>query len=70
MLASSSGEAGAALEVIFCLYYRTWGWRFEDFMVGTLNEVQTGTVARPHDDYLANLLSITMMMNIRPSRAT
>ena len=26
----------------FCLHYRTWAWRFEDYMDGALNQVQTG----------------------------
>ena len=26
----------------FCLHYRTWAWRFEEYMVGALNELQTG----------------------------
>ena len=25
----------------FCLHYRTWAWRFEEFMVGALNDIQT-----------------------------
>ena len=26
----------------FCLHYRTWAWRFEDYMDGALSQVQTG----------------------------
>ena len=65
----STGVLCGAWGLIFCLYYRTWAWRFEDFMVGTLNEVQTGIMYLLAPTMIISLtcFSITMMMNIRPS---
>ena len=65
----STGVLCGAWGFTFCLHYRTWAWRFEDFMAGTLNEVQTGIMYLLASTMIISLtcFSITMMMNIRPS---
>ena len=54
----------------FCLHYRTWAWRFEDFMAGTLNEVQTGIMYVLASTMIISLVcfSITVMMNMPQTR--
>ena len=39
----------------FCLHYRTWAWRFEDYLMGTINETQLGVMY---------LLAATMVISI------
>ncbi|MFL2945338.1 MAG: hypothetical protein ACJZ66_00075 [Parvibaculales bacterium] len=65
----STGVLCGAWGFTFCLHYRTWAWRFEDFTAGTLNEAQTGIMYLLASTMIISLtcFSITMMMNIRPS---
>ena len=65
----SIGVLCGAWGFTFCLHYRTWGWRFEDFMVGTLIEVQIGILFLTASTMIISLTCffITMIMNIRPS---
>ena len=67
---SSTGALCGAWGFTFCLHYRTWAWRFEDFLTGTLNDVQTGVMHALAFTMIISLifLSITMIMNIRPTR--
>ena len=66
----STGVLCGAWGFTFCLHYRTWAWRFEDFMAGTLNEVQTRIMYVLASTMIFSLVcfSITMMMNVRPIR--
>ena len=65
----STGVLCGAWGFTFCLHYRTWAWRFEDFMTGTLNDVQTGIMYVLASTMIFSLVcfSISTMMNIRPS---
>ena len=38
-----------------CLHYRTWAWRFEDYLMGTINETQLSVMY---------LLAATMLISI------
>ena len=38
-----------------CLHYRSWAWRFEDYLMGTINETQLGVMY---------LLAATMLVSI------
>ena len=66
----STGELCGAWGLTFCLHDRTWAWRFEDFMTGTLNDVQTGIMYVLASTMIISLICfpITMIMNIRPTR--
>ena len=66
----STGVLCGAWGFTFCLHYRTWARRFEDFMAVTLNEVQTGIMYVLASTMIFSLVcfSISTMMNIRPTR--
>ena len=66
----STGVLCGAWGFTFCLHYRTWAWRFEDFMAGTLNEVQTGLMYVLASTMIISLVcfSITVMMNMPQTR--
>ena len=57
----------------FCLHYRTWAWRFEDHMVGALNDVQTGVMYVLASTMIISLLCfaaslrMNMPQQVRPS---
>ena len=66
----STGVLCGAWGFTFCLHYRTWAWRFEDFMTGTLNGVQTGIMYVLASTMIISLVcfSITVMMNMPQTR--
>lgn len=53
----------------FCLHYRTWSWRFEDYMRGSLNDVQTNIMYVLAATMIISLLcfAISVMMNVPQS---
>ena len=66
----SIGVLCGAWGFTFCLHYRSWAWRFEDFMAGTLNEAQTGIMYVLASTMIISLVcfSITVMMNMPQTR--
>ena len=66
----SSGVLCGAWGFTFCLHYRTCVWRFEDFMAGTLNEVQTGIMYVLASTMSISVVcfSITVMMKMPQTR--
>ena len=49
----------------FCLHYRTWAWRFEEYMAGALNELQTGLMYVLASTMIISLLcfAVSLVMN-------
>jgi hypothetical protein len=66
----STGVICGAWGFSFCLHYRTWSWRFENFMGGTLNDVQTGVMYLLASTMIISLIcfSITLWMNLPQTR--
>ena len=49
----------------FCLHYRAWAWRFEEYMAGALNELQTGLMYVLASTMIISLLcfAVSLVMN-------
>lgn len=65
----ATGMICGAWGFTFCLHYRTWAWRFEDYMVGTLNQVQTGIMYVLAATMIISLLcfAISLAMSMPPN---
>ena len=53
----------------FCLHYRTWAWRFEDYMDGALNQEQTSIMYVLAATMIISLLcfAISLVMSMPPN---
>ena len=49
-----------------CLHYRTWAWRFEDYLMGTINETQLGVMYLLAATMLISIVcfALTILMNL------
>ncbi len=65
----ATGMICGAWGFTFCLHYRTWAWRFEDHMVGALNDVQTGVMYVLASTMIVSLVcfAISIMINVPKS---
>ena len=53
----------------FCLHYRTWAWRFEDYMDGALNQEQTSIMYVLAANMIISLLcfATSLVMSMPPN---